>query len=117
MDRPLLTVVETPAYLTKAAKLLISDEERAAIVSLIAADPAVGDLIKGTGGLRKVRIGFGGRGKRGGGRVIYFFHSERYPAALLWVFAKNEASDLTADQRAILAREAEALVRDLGGRQ
>jgi hypothetical protein len=55
MDRPLLTVVETPAYLMKAAKLLISDEERAAIVSLIAADPTVGDLIKGTGGLRKSR--------------------------------------------------------------
>ena len=63
---------------------------------MIAARPDAGVVIQGTGGLRKLRIGLQGRGKRGGGRVIYWFHSIGYPAVLLWVFVKNEASDLTA---------------------
>jgi hypothetical protein len=47
--------------------------------------------------------------------VIYWYHSECFPVVLLWVFAKNEASDLTAEQRKQLARQAERLVEDFGG--
>ena len=85
----LVTVVETPAYLSKAAKIL-SPEELDSVVGIISANPAVGDIIKGSGGLRKMRIGLEGRGKRGGGRVIYWFYNETFPAVLLWAFAKNE---------------------------
>ena len=67
-------------------------------------------MIKGTGGLRKARIALGGRGKRGGVRVIYWFHSEDCPAVLLWVFAKNEADDLTPAQRDVLVRAAQDLL-------
>lgn len=87
----------------------MSEEERAEVVNALAAAPDAGVLIKGTGGLRKLRIPLAGRGKRGGARVIYWFHSETYPAVLLWVFAKNEADDLTAAQRTALA----AATRDL----
>ncbi|MBI1868741.1 MAG: type II toxin-antitoxin system RelE/ParE family toxin [Methylocystis sp.] len=110
----MIAVVETPAYLSRAERLL-SESERAEIVDMLAANPKIGVLIRDAGGLRKARIGFHGRGKRGGGRVIYWFHSESFPVVLLWMFAKNEASDLTSDQRRSLAREAEALVQDFGG--
>jgi hypothetical protein len=53
--RDVQTVVETPTYLTIANKLF-SEEERADIVALVAADPECGDLIRGTGGFRKVRV-------------------------------------------------------------
>ncbi len=86
-----------------------------AVVDMIANDPLIGDVIKETGGLRKARIPLEGRGKRGGGRVIYWFHSDQYPAALLWVFAKNEGADLTKDQTAVLAKMAASIISDLGG--
>lgn len=112
----LATVVETTAYLSKAERLL-SEAERAAIVDMLAANPSLGVLIKGAPGVRKARIGMEGRGKRGGGRIVYWFHSQAYPVVLLWLFAKNEASDLTSDQLRILSREASALVADFGGRK
>ncbi len=110
----LVTVVETPAYLSKAQRLM-TEAELAEVVDTIAAAPRAGVVIKGTGGLRKVRIGLEGRGKRGGGRIIYWFHSEAHPAVLLWVFAKNEADDLTAEQRMKLSKAAQALLADFGG--
>jgi putative transcriptional regulator len=54
----------------------ISTEEREAIVDRIAANPECGVVIPGTGGIRKVRFGFGGRGKRGGARIIYFLQGD-----------------------------------------
>jgi hypothetical protein len=103
------TVVESAAYLSKAVRLM-DEDERSEVVTMLAENPKVGKVIKGTGGLRKVRIALGGRGKRGGGRVIYWFHSEDYPAVLLWVFAKNEADDLTPAQRDMLVRTAQELL-------
>jgi len=106
------TVVETPAFMAKASKTM-SDDERASIVDMIAANPRMGVLIQGTGGLRKARFGIGDRGRRGGGRVIYWFHSDDFPAVLLWAFAKNEASDLTASQKTTLANLGAGLLDDL----
>ena len=56
------TVVETPTYLAVANKLL-SEEQRGDIVALVAADPECGELIRGTGGFRKVRVARQGMGK------------------------------------------------------
>lgn len=109
-------VVETEPYLARAVRLM-SDEERAAVVDMVAADPQGGVVMPGTGGLRKMRIPLRGRGKRGGGRVVYWYHSEGYPAVLLFVFAKNEASDLTGDQRRRFAATGEAIVGELGVRR
>ena len=78
----------------------------------LASNPTAGVVIRGTGGLRKMRVGLAGRGKRGGARVIYFFHSERMPLYLLAVFAKNERADLTASERAHLKHVVEALVAE-----
>lgn len=111
----LLTVAETPAYIAQAAKLLTA-AERQDVVLLVASDPTAGVLIPGTGGLRKVRVGIGTRGKRGGGRVIYWYHSDRFPAVLLWVLDKAAASDLTAEQTRKLKALTRGLLADFGGR-
>jgi hypothetical protein len=110
---PLVTVVEAPAYLSKASGIM-SQEQMADVVSLIAANPLIGDVVKGTGGLRKLRVGLQGRGKRGGGRVVYWFYNEGYPAVLVWAFAKNENSDLTKAQWAALSKMTAGFVDQFG---
>ena len=65
-------VIETPEYLADAERLFTT-EERTAIVDRVAIDPRCGVVIPSSGGIRKIRLGFGGRGKRGGARVIYLF--------------------------------------------
>lgn len=112
----LIVVVDTPGYLAKARRVM-SEAECAAVVDMVARDPSCGAVIRGTGGLRKARVPLAGRGKRGGGRVIYWYHSPGYPAVLLWVFAKNEASDLTADQQKALSRAAAGLLDDFGAQR
>jgi mRNA-degrading endonuclease RelE of RelBE toxin-antitoxin system len=68
---PVRTVAETPVF-QAYAKEVWSEAERVQFISFIAANPEAGDLIKGTGGCRKVRWAASGRGKSGGARVIYF---------------------------------------------
>lgn len=78
--------------------------ERAAIVDRLAGDPSCGVVIPGAGGLRKVRFGFGGRGKSGGARIIYLFSGEGLPDFLIAAFAKNEKANLTAAERNALGK-------------
>ena len=58
---------------------MLSDEELALLIDYLAYNPAAGDLIPGAGGVRKLRWGLQGRGKRGGARVIYFYHDAEMP--------------------------------------
>lgn len=92
----------------------MSEEERAAVVDAVAADPKAGVVIQGTGGLRKMRIALRGRGKRGGGRLIYWYHNEGFPAVLLTVYAKSETGDLSLDQLRRFAAVGAAIVSDFG---
>lgn len=98
------TVVETPDYLNDANALGLTEAERDSIVSWIASNPEAGDLIAGTGGARKVRFAGRGKGKSGGYRVITFYSGSDIPVFLLNVFAKNEKTDLTANERNTLKR-------------
>jgi mRNA-degrading endonuclease RelE of RelBE toxin-antitoxin system len=97
------TVVETRSYLADAERLF-SPDERKAIVDRLAAEPTCGVVIPGSGGIRKVRFGFGARGKSGGARIIYLFSGESLPVFVLAVFAKNEKSNLSAAERNALAK-------------
>lgn len=106
----LMTVAELPEYQRRAGKLL-SEDERQDLVSYLAAFPKDGDLIRGTGGVRKLRWRRSGKGQSGGVRVIYYFHSERMPLYLLTVFAKNERADLTQKERNELSKLVEVLVK------
>ena len=112
VDRPLQTVVETAEFLARSSKLM-SDEQRAQVVEMLARNPECGEIMQGTGGVRKVRVALAGRGKSGGARVIYYFHSERLPLFALTVFAKNERSDLTAAQRNAMAAVVRAIKQQL----
>ena len=94
----LLTVVETPSFLRDAKKLL-DDEEREAIVNFLSSSPNAGVLIKGTGGIRKIRWAREDSGKSSAYRVIYFFHSMEIPLFMLNIFAKNEKSDISQAER------------------
>lgn len=66
---------------------------------MIATNPLCGDLIKETGGLRKVRFAAGGKGKRGGVRILYYWFSENAPIFLLDVFKKGEKDNLSNAER------------------
>lgn len=95
-------MVETPGFIADARSLGLSDAERMAIVTCLAANPGAGDVIAGTGGARKLRFAGRGKGKSGGYRVIAFFTGTDIPVFLLNVFAKNEKTDLTPMERRVL---------------
>ena len=106
----MLTIAELPEYIRRAEKLM-SAAERLDIVNCLAAHPKAGDLMEGTGGVRKLRWGRGAQGKSGGVRVIYYLHSEAMPLYLLTLFAKNERANLSKAQRNALADLVELLVQ------
>ena len=80
----------------------MSAAEQDELFDLIARNPKEGNVISGTGGVRKMRFAIQGRGKRGGVRVIYYYYNERNPVLLFTVFGKNEKSDLTKKEKNIL---------------
>lgn len=106
----MITVAEVPEYIRRVEKLL-SNVERRDVIDYLAAHPKAGDLMEGTGGIRKLRWGRGGQGKSGGVRVIYYFHSEAMPLYLLTLFAKNERANLSKAERNELAGLVEILVQ------
>jgi hypothetical protein len=108
-----ITVVETPEFLSATRKLL-TEEERAVLVDYLAHNPTAGDLIQGTGGVRKLRWGLEGRGRRGGARVIYFYHSADLPLFALTAFAKNERADLSQKDRNDFGRLTRLLAETYG---
>jgi hypothetical protein len=93
-----ITVVETPEFLSATRKLL-TEEKQALLVDYLAHNPVAGELVPGTGGVRKLRWRLDGRGKRGGARVIYFYHSSDIPLFALTAYAKNERADLSQKDR------------------
>jgi hypothetical protein len=102
LTRP-ITVAETTVFMRQATEVW-SDEERLGFVDFIARNPEAGDVIPETGGVRKVRWGRQGSGKRGGVRVIYFYHHAAAPLYLLMVYAKARREDLSPDaKRAVRA--------------
>ncbi len=107
------TVVETPTYLAIANKLF-SEEERADVVALIAAEPECGDVIRGTGGFRKVRIARKGMGKSGGARVVYIGRNQSFPVFLITVFPKNEKENLSMAERNTLRKRADGIFETYG---
>jgi len=91
-----ITVAETLTFQRKAARLL-SEFERSELIAYLSVQPTAGLLIKGTGGIRKLRWARGGRGKSGGVRVVYYFHSNEMPLYLLSLFGKNEKANLSME--------------------
>ena len=102
------TVAETPTFTRQAAKLFNEDEKRE-LIDYLAENPLAGDEIPGTGGVRKLRFGASGRGKRGGARAIYFYGGERMPIYALLAYAKSAKTDMSPRERRAVARIVEAI--------
>ena len=96
-----MLVVETPVFTRRVLRFLTDDDYRLLQHELVAR-PDVGNIIRGSGGLRKVRWAATGRGKRGGVRVIYYWAVDREIILMLLIYGKNEQDDLTAEQLRVL---------------
>jgi hypothetical protein len=113
MQTRLITVAETHMFRRQAEKIW-NEAELAALVDHLALNPEDGDVIPGTGGIRKLRWGKAGTGKHGGVRVIYFFHHTDMPLYLLLAYAKAQATDLTPNEKRTLSALAAALKQGKG---
>jgi hypothetical protein len=102
MPGRLHTVAETSQFTRDAARLGLLDDEVTAIVDAIAADPLQGNEVRGSGGVRKVRIAGRGRGKSGGYRLMAAFVGEEAPAYLLALLSKGQRANFTAQQIAAM---------------
>ena len=98
-----MELIETSIF-TRQITALLSDEEYREFQCRLAARPGLGALIKGGGGIRKIRVAVGSRGKRGGARVIYYWAVRRNLILLLYAYTKNASADLTPRQVAQLAK-------------
>ena len=92
--RDLLHFIATPHF-SRAADELLDDDDIRALQQILNENPRAGDLVQGTGGVRKLRVAASGRGKRGGGRVLYLYVQVRARIFFLAVFAKNDQPDFT----------------------
>lgn len=96
-------LVETSVF-TRQITGLLSDEEYRRFQSQLVSNPAIGPVIRGGGGIRKVRVAVESRGKSGGARVIYYWAVRKDIILLLYAYPKNEAANLTTKQTALLAK-------------
>jgi hypothetical protein len=90
----------------------LSQDKLDQLIEIIAANPAAGDVMKGTGGCRKVRFGGRGKGKSGGFRIITFFSGENLPVFLLTVFGKGEQDNLSKKEGSDLEKLTKILVAE-----
>ena len=101
-------VAETPTFTRQAEKLLAADD-KSAVIDFLAANPFAGDIIPGTGGVRKVRIPLAGRGKSGGARVVYYVFDDDAPIYALLVYAKARRENLSPEDAKAVAAFAAAI--------
>lgn len=92
------TVVELPGYIAKSSKIM-SKAERAAVIELVASNPECGDMIVGTGGVRKVRFAREGRGKSGSYRIVYYFCNDTIPVFLITCFSKSDKGNISKSEK------------------
>ena len=108
------TIIELPEYIKQSDKLL-KESESNSIINYLAAHPAAGKIMQGTGGIRKLRWASKGRGKSGGVRVIYYYHNETMPLFLLTLFGKGEKDNLSKNERNDLSKFISLLIANYGG--
>ncbi len=94
--------IATSTFLADAKAAGVTDEELEDMAVVIAGDPEAGDIIPGTGGARKVRIGGRGKGKSGSYRVITYYAAADVPVFLLALVSKGQRADISqADRNAL----------------
>ena len=91
----MISFVETRLF-TRLVQEYLSDDEYLQLQQALIADPELGSVIAGSGGIRKMRWGLAGRGKRGGLRVIYFLRARHGQIWMLTLYPKNVAESIPA---------------------
>ena len=99
-----MRIVQTTRYLRDLKRLGASASEIDRLEQTIANNPEAGAVIPGLGGVRKLRFALGGKGKRSGGRAIYFLMVSEDVAVMLFAYAKSDKEDMTpAEKKVALA--------------
>ena len=96
------TFIEVPSFTKKWESLGLTDDDLNRLQTELLNNPKIGDVIKGTGGLRKLRIPMDYSGKRGGGRVLYIDIECKETIYFINVYTKNEKDDLTEAEKKAL---------------
>ena len=96
-----MVFIETPTF-TRAVTTLLLDDDYAKLQAQLLENPELGPLIKGGGGIRKLRFATAGRGKSGGVRVIYFWKKENEQIYFLLIYSKSKQDNVTDEEAAIL---------------
>ena len=110
------SVIETEGYLRAAKDAKMAEEEMVAAVDLVSTDPEAGDVMAGTGGVRKARLAGRGKGKSGGYRIVWYFGGGDIPVYLLAVFGKGEKANLSQGERNALRSMTAGLRNSLSAR-
>ena len=108
MEKELIpqVIVETQPY-QRAVQRIWDSSTQVEFKNFIGLNPEAGDVIPGTGGIRKVRWQGSGHGKRGGVRIIYYVYNEHHPIYLLYAYPKNVQINLTEDEKKIFTKMTE----------
>jgi hypothetical protein len=106
-----MVIFETSIF-TKKIIVILNDEEYRTLQNILVEKPDSGDIIQGSGGIRKIRWAASGRGKRGGARVIYYWATQHNQIFMLYAYAKNERENLTKEQLSVLRAVVAAEFKD-----
>lgn len=98
-----MVIIETSIF-TRQVTAILTDQEYKGLQEALVSRPTLGDVIVGSGGLRKVRWSGQGRGKRGGTRVIYYWATRQDQLLMLFIYSKNQRDDLSQSQLKTLHR-------------
>ena len=93
--------IETPTF-TRLLTSLLSDEEYRVLQNVLVENPERGDILKGGGGIRKLRHALPGRGKSGGVRAIYYWIKDDHQIYMLLIYPKSKKDNLTDQETAVL---------------
>ncbi len=104
--------VRTKLYLKSVKQIGWTAVELGLLEEAIATSPFSGALVPGLGGIRKMRFGFGNKGKSGGGRVIYYLEINEDMAIMLFAYAKNVQEDMSTQQRKAILRLLKGVLDD-----
>jgi hypothetical protein len=111
-----MSLVEMPEF-TERVEELLSEEQCYELLTHIAQNPECGDVMPGTGGVRKLRWALRGKGKRGGARVIYYYHDQHMPILLITMYPKSAKRDLNQAEKNELRKLMPVLVRTYKSRR
>jgi hypothetical protein len=109
-----MTVAELPAFAREADRIL-GEQSHQQLIEYLGLHPEAGPVIADTSGVRKLRWTAPGRGKRGGARVIYYFHNENLPILALAIYAKNEKVDVNTEDKKQMKATVHQYVRSQTG--